>query len=59
MWIMLGDWMAKIGGFASSIFALGDVSSRVGTRWYFMNVILGALFFVKKTNIDETYKERH
>ena len=50
--------MSKIGGFASSMFAMGDGASRVGSRWYFMNVILGALFFVKKNNIEETYKKR-
>jgi hypothetical protein len=47
-----------MGGFASSMFAMGDGASRVGSRWYFMNVILGALFFVKKNNIEETYKKR-
>lgn len=51
--------MSKIGGFASSMFALGDGASRVGSRWYFMNTILGALFFVKKYNIEETYKKRN
>jgi hypothetical protein len=37
---------------------MGDVSARVGSRWYWMNIVLGALFLVKKKNIDETFEKR-
>jgi hypothetical protein len=36
---------------------MGDAAARIGSRWYWMNIVLGALFFVKKKDIDKTYEK--
>jgi hypothetical protein len=37
-----------VGGFGGSVFSLGNGASRVLSRFYFMNMVLGMLFLVKK-----------
>ena len=49
-WSELTDWMSDVGGFGGSIFTIGDGVSRVMSRYYFMNFVLGMLFLVRRVN---------
>jgi len=58
-WNLLVDWIRDLGGFGGFVFTMGNGFSRVFGRFYFMNMVLGMLFLVRRTpKVDEEGNER-